>query len=265
MESHAFDPKFKKVSKPSGPVQVFRTRFHSMKAQDWQCDGCLVGGDSHPTDEEIWKMPEFCYEKSIVDSLIREWYLSCRNVFSSPPSLDSLLAKPVVHSCNRNFAIPALAPDEEDQEWVLLWTVVEFHFCKNSIELVWAPTDKRRLVPRIEENFENEGVEVQNPEESQYRIIESSTDIPTDDAQWIQEIHDLPLSDRPALRLEADLNAARERFRRRVRDARLRAKLARYRAERLAQQQMDKFGVYPDADAEEAQTEQEDSSESESG
>ena len=44
-------------------------------------------------------------------------------------------------------------------------------------------------------------------------------------------------------------------MRKRIREARIRAKLARYRAERLAQQFERKYGVWPEEDQEEAQTE----------
>ena len=98
---------------------------------------------------------------------------------------------------------------------------------------------------------------------SQYRIIDSSkkNNAWMSNPAWVQDISLMPLSDRPALRLEAELDSAKERFRRRIRDARLRAKLAKYRAERMAQQFQEKYGVYPIEDSEEAQTEYGSSSE----
>jgi hypothetical protein len=83
------------------------------------------------------------------------------------------------------------------------------------------------------------------------------------DAQWIQDVSELPFSDRPALRLAVDQEASKEKLRRRVRDARLRAKLARYRAERLALLFQERFGFYPEENGEEVQTEYEGSSDEE--
>ena len=80
-------------------------------------------------------------------------------------------------------------------------------------------------------------------------------------------MNELPLSmsSNPPLRLDGDLSIdiQREKYRKRVRDARLRAKLARYRAERLEHRFFERFGVWPEEDADEAQTEAENSDEEE--
>jgi hypothetical protein len=77
--------------------------------------------------------------------------------------------------------------------------------------------------------------------------------------EWLQEISDLsiPYSELPTLRLDPNFEQQKEKYRRRVRDARIRSKLAKYRAERLAQRYEERFGVYPEEDEEEAQTEAE--------
>jgi vacuolar-type H+-ATPase subunit H len=70
----------------------------------------------------------------------------------------------------------------------------------------------------------------------------------------------VPYVDTTTLRLDSELELQKEKMRRKVRDARIRAKLSRYRAERIASKFEDKFGFYPEEDIEEAQTEVENSS-----
>jgi len=59
--------------------------------------------------------------------------------------------------------------------------------------------------------------------------------------------------------LDIDIDAQRDKLRRRIREARIRAKLALYRAERLAHKYEERYGIYPEHDEEEAQTEAEQS------
>ena len=79
----------------------------------------------------------------------------------------------------------------------------------------------------------------------------------------LEEVQDsqLPLSEGPTLRLTIEMEAHKERLRRRVREARLRAKLARHRAEKVARKFEEQFGYYPEEDDEEGMTEREDSEE----
>jgi len=106
----------------------------------------------------------------------------------------------------------------------------------------------------------DESQEVQGPDRT-YTVITGARP-----EQWT-EVNELPLSmsSNPPLRLDGDLSIdiQREKYRKRVRDARLRAKLARYRAERLEHRFFERFGVWPEEDADEAQTEAENSDEEE--
>lgn len=217
--------------------------------------GVKVGGEQKVNEKEIWTLPETCTNNSeFIETILTSWYSDCKKAFLKPLNLQALLKK-IHHAVSTETSIPALTQEEEESEWFLIWTITRIELDSNALTYYWAPTEKQSVESRIE-------IEVQSPEESQYRIIQQNTNFSTntDDIAWVQDITQLPLSDRPALRLEAELDASREKFRRRIRDSRLRAKLAKYRAERLAQSYFEKYGVYPTEDMEEAQTEYESSS-----
>ena len=165
--------------------------------------------------------------------------------------------------------IASLRPNEEDYDWTLLWIPTAIRVSGGKYTIDWAPCYKlkqakeSRLIPETEGADdlipELQGPELSpRPQDGNTRLILTtpSTTVRTD---WLQEIPEssLPYSDIPALRLDDDFLAQREKYRRRVREARIRAKLARYRAERIAHRFEERFGIYPDEDEEEAQTEAE--------
>jgi hypothetical protein len=246
----SFDPKFERL--PTG--YLFNVLPESIDTETWPCEGILVGGQNHVSDTDLWAMPDTCKNEDLIKNVLNSWYDDCKRVFKKPFNVTGLYNK-VTNVVDKDFSIAALSPEEEEQEWNLLWVPSRLELRKNEVVLLWAPTHKKPGMSRIIEDFE-----VQSPEESQYRIIANAEYPATTDASWIQDISQLPLSDSPALRLEMDLDSAKERMRRRVRDSRLRAKLARYRAERLAQSFLERYGVYPEPDADEIETEYEQSS-----
>lgn len=258
---YTFDPLFKRININNNTRYVFNTNTVVFQEGSTVCDGVIVGGSNKPTDESIWSLPESCKNETLLEHILTAWYQDCKKAFVKPLNVENLLKK-VECVVDKNYPIAALKPDEEEDEWILQWSVVRIELEATRMVMYMAPTDKKLAQSRIAVDFE-----VQGPEESMYRIIENSqfSSITEDDASWVQDITQLPLSDRPALRLEGELNQAKEKFRKRVRDARLRAKLAKYRAERLAQLYLERYGVYPTEDSEEAQTEYENSSEDESG
>ena len=120
-------------------------------------------------------------------------------------------------------------------------------------QIYWAPCYKKVCTSRIT----LEEPELQQPEKT-YTVLSQPLRL-NDETEWIQEMADLhvPFADSTTLRLDPDVEVQKERFRRKVRDARIRAKLARYRAERMAVRYEEKYGAYPEEDLEEAQTEAE--------
>ena len=256
-----FDSSFIKL--PNSTYSFAAKNVELFDNTSWNCEGALIGADLKVSDKTIWKLPEACKDENIVKHVLQSWHDDCKHVFVKPLSLSSLQEK-VTHKVDITYPIVALSPDEETQEWILLWTITKIDISKTLVTFYWAPTHKKPSLSRINESFDQDNImEIQDPEYSQYRIIDSSkkNNAWMSNPAWVQDISLMPLSDRPALRLEAELDNAKERFRRRIRDARLRAKLAKYRAERMAQQFQEKYGVYPIEDSEEAQTEYGSSSE----
>lgn len=248
----SFDAAFKTL-----PNKIFSFTANAIELfedTEWPCIGAKIGGDLRVSEEEIWSLPEPCRSfKELQSHILTCWHNDCKQVFVKPLNLNNLMAN-LTHKVDTSYPVVALTPEEDGQEWFLLWTVTKIEISKQFIQFYWAPTHKKAIQPPIED------FEVQSPEESQYRVIQNLDEIPTASAAWVQDIQDLPLSDRPALRLQTDLDQAQERARKRLRDARLRAKLAKYRADKLALQFQEKFGYYPAEDEEEAQTEYESSS-----
>jgi hypothetical protein len=236
----------------------FKTnQFELFEDTIWPFDGVKIGSSNISSKDNIWTIPNACSEENIISHVINNWYTDCKHVFVKPLNLNVLL-KTAASQIDTSYPVVELSPDEENQEWTLLWTVTKVEISKFFLNIYWAPTHKKASQSRIIEDFE-----VQDPEESQYKIIEGSREISEGNSAWIQDIGQLPLSDRPALRLEAELDQAQERFRRRIRDARLRAKLSKYRADKLSSQFERKYGFYPVEDEEEAQTEYESNSSNE--
>jgi hypothetical protein len=251
--TYTFNPQFKRLE--NNTRYSFQTKSVSITEEtSIPFRGVKVGGQQTSTETEIWTLPEACtINKEFNEYILNSWYADCKKAFLKPLNLDVLLKK-IQHAVYTKESIPALTQEEEESEWFLIWTITHIELDSNALTYYWAPTEKQPVESRIE-------IEVQSPEETQYRIIENTNfSTNTDDIAWVQDITQIPLSDRPALRLEAELDASREKFRRRIRDSRLRAKLAKYRAERLAQSYFEKYGVYPTEDMEEAQTEYESSS-----
>ena len=238
---------------------VFRISYATL---DPPCTGVRVGGDVPIDQEELWKLPEACSQKEVGEFIVKTWFHSCKHFFSKPISFDAVMARTLTHEADPAEAVAALSPEEEENEWFLLWVPTSVVMEKQHITVRWAPTQKKLAESRIEEDFSGDTPSIQGAEESQFRVIENQP-LNASDAQWIQDVSELPFSDRPALRLAVDQEASKEKLRRRVRDARLRAKLARYRAERLAMLFQERLGFYPEENGEEVQTEYEGSSDEE--
>lgn len=251
---YTFEPQFKRITKQSSTRYSFQTKHVAFTDESYaSSEGALVGGTHIVSDETLWKLPQSCKSEEFTKHVLESWYADCKHVFVKPLQIETLLEK-VQHTIDQTTEIPALTPEEDEQDWILLWTVIRIEIDTSSVTFYWAPTVKRPVQSRIE-------FEIQSPEDSQYRIIEHAKFQSNQDSSWVQDLNQLPLSDRPALRLEAEYNQSKEKLRRRVRDARLRAKLAKYRADRLAAQYLERYGLYPQEDEEEAQTEYESSSE----
>jgi hypothetical protein len=214
-------------------------------------------------------LPDTCHTDGMIQRIYEQFAKECGKWFKKCPTLDAF-RNGLQQVVDGDATIASLRPNEEDYDWQLLWVPTVIRMIGSNFTIGWAPCYKlkqhkqSRLIPDQEEVDDSLIPELQGPElspsiqEGNTRLIHTnpSTTVRTD---WLQEIPEsmLPYSDIPALRLDEEFLAQREKYRRRVREARIRAKLARYRAERIAQRFEERFGVYPDEDEEEAQTEAE--------
>jgi len=248
----SFDASFKNL--PNKTFEFMANHVEIYDSTNWDCEGVTFGGDRSVKESSIWELPKCCSDSKYVDYIVKSWYDDCKHVFIKPLNLENLKSK-VKHEVDTNYPIVALTPEEENYEWILIWTVVKLEISKTTLVLYWAPTHKKPSKSRIIDDFE-----IQGPEDTPYKIINAVSELDSSNAAWIQDLTKLPLSDHPALRLETEFDQSQEKFRRRIRDARLRSKLARYRADKLASQFQQRYGFYPVEDDEEAQTEYETSS-----
>lgn len=236
----SFDASYKTL-----PEKIFSFKANSFELYEdstWPCTGVRVGSNNKVSDNTLWVIPKECASEPIVSYVVKSWYNDCKHVFAKQLDIDNFMSI-ATHFLDKTYPVLALTPEEETQEWILLWTVTRIEISKNLMRIYWAPTHKRLFESRIIEDFDAQG-----PED--YKIIDANVEF--------------PLADGPALRLETELDQGQERFRRRIRDARLRAKLSKYRSEKLALQFQKKYGYYPVEDEEEAQTEYESNTSDES-
>ncbi len=187
-----------------------------------------------------------------------QWLLDCSGCFVKPPTFEKFKCiSEFASSYEVNTDLPVCHWYPVKIELDMPVFKIQWMILYQSLETPTSSSDKIQ--------FEDDTPELQIEEHTYTQESDGTRFITTKEGvrtEWLQELNDasLPFSESPALRLEVDYDEAqREKFRRRVRESRIRAKLARYRAERLAQRYEERFGDYPDEDAEEAQTEAEQS------
>lgn len=216
--------------------------------------------------DDILNIPEETHTQEVLKPILEQWIRDCSGAFVKPPTIAHCLSN-VKSIYDEAYPATSIVSSEEEQDWLLQWIPTRIKVDAPKYEVYWAPSYKvpytrpesEKIVMESAEDSIHE-VEVQNPEKT-YTILPQATRL--HNGEWLQELTDIPLpfSDSPTLRLDIDVDVQRDKLRRRVRDARIRSKLARYRAERLAARYEQKFGSYPSEDEEEAQTEAETSGE----
>jgi hypothetical protein len=217
-------------------------------------------------NKDIDTLPDELVNPACLKAIFDQWILDCSNCFVKPPTFEKF----------KYVSELAVQHDVSDDLECSSNTLCNFYWFPVTIvldmpvfKIHWSVMHKTPQTPtgvldKIVFNDDSPIVQTKYPYSEQpdgTRFIKTNEGVRT---EWLQEMNGsaLPLSDSPALRLELDYDEAqREKFRRRVREARIRAKLARYRAERLAHRYEERFGAYPDEDMEEAQTEAEQSDE----
>lgn len=262
-----FDSNFTKSYNSNGKVvYTFNTCYKETpetynKKHPLSVDGSVLYSSCSPSEcsKALGTAPDDISNPTVLKAVFEQWLRDCSGAFVKPPTVEKCLAK-CTSLLDSQADVVSLLSEEEDKDWLLQWVPTTLHVDAPWFIVHWSPCYKvpytRPANEQIELDDEAATVEVQNPEKT-YTILPQATRLVN--GEWMQELTDvsLPLSDSPALRLDIDLEAQKEKMRRRIRDARIRAKLARYRAERLASRFEAKFGEYPSEDDEEAQTEAE--------
>jgi hypothetical protein len=262
-----FKSEFKRQSTPSGKYfYLFDTLYtqdetNRNEVHPLAVDGCTYENDMNSDSEDYLNPPENISNPEIVRKIYTQWINDCSGAFYKCPTIEQCLAKSESHVLSP-ISLPTIYPEEEDNTWTLQWLPIKIKVDSPVFQIYWSPAYKipsKNQIVLEEEPIKSEPVDIQNPEKT-YTILPRLSE--TESKGWIQEMADLhvPYADMSTLRLESELEIQKEKFRRKVREARIRAKLSRYRAERIAVRFEEKFGFYPEEDAEEAQTDVENSS-----
>jgi hypothetical protein len=272
-----FSPKYKTTKDPEGKsIYWFSTLYTPSEENEkppYSVDGEMLRLDesclSLSETDLFQKLPEECHNPMVSKGVFEQWISDCSGAFVKPPTIERCLSNLEV-LCDSNAPVATMTMEEESDNWILQWIPTRVKVDTHRFQIYWAPSYKTRAVriPELAEPEERRNdIDLQNPEKT-YSMTPSSPNtrlITTNGVgNWMpQEVEgdSIPLMDEPALRFDTFLDSQREKYRRRIKEARIRAKLARYRAERLAIRYEERFGEYPEEDDEEAQTEAERSDE----
>lgn len=278
-----FTSVFKRQMGPDNKVEYW---FSTLYTQDetnkntrppFSVDGEIIVSETSqlPTksDEECFAtLPEETKNPEVWKRVFERWIIDCGGAFTKPPTLSQCLANCEI-CWDSHTSVASLHTEEEDSDWILQWIPTKIKVYKSRFYMYWAPCYKTlwSRIPttiateldeeKIPEDDDNEmEISLQNPEQAYTFHPENTRRInvtTTDHVVGLEELTDIPfpLMNSPTLRLTPDYDAQKEKYRRRVRDARIRAKLAYYRAERLADRFEERFGYYPEEDEDEARTE----------
>jgi len=264
-----FNHQFKRQSTSNGKyAYIFETLYTQTEENQNEIPPIAVDGIDIETNtllarDEYFKAPEGLQNPNIWKNIYETWISDCSGAFVKCPTLEQCLAK-TESIVDTSASLASITYEEDDKMWTLQWVPIRIIVNIPTFQIHWAPSYKVLCKSRISLDEAPEAppepissVDVQNPEKTYTILTQRPRQYVADSSEWIQEMADLhvPFIDSTTLRLEMTDEQQKEKFRRKVRDARIRAKLARYRAERIASKYEEKYGVYPDEDADEAQTE----------
>lgn len=210
------------------------------------------------TNEDPSTMPIECKNPEKTREILTAWLQSSSKSFIKPPTIDQCIYNStVIHQPTHKRAIPQLTEEDKKSQWVVRWEPVSVIVKAPQFIVCWAAVEKD-LDTRIHDTFE-EGIdlaaesnlpEVQQPTRTYIVSTRDATNYP-------EELHDIPLSGVAPFRLSMENNKKKEKLRKQIHEARMKAKLARYRVDRLCQRYEEKYGEYPSEGEDEAETEYE--------
>jgi hypothetical protein len=254
-----FSTVFKKQLTPKSTYKYIFTSHIPLKNESERIPFSILSVQAPYDAIENGELPDEFENPIRLKAVFDQWLLDCSGCFVKSPTFEKFKYESQVisssYEIHDNLPVSHLYP-------------VRIELDMPTFKIFWAISHRTSETPTARDDkimIDEDEPELQPEDHTYIQQPDGTRFITTKDgvrSEWLQELNDasLPLSDSPALRLEVDHDEVqREKFRRRVREARIRAKLARYRAERLAQRYEERFGLYPDEDAEEAQTEAEQS------
>ena len=278
MDTPFFSNKFKRQLGSDNKMEYWfsnnysqdRTNYNEIPPFSVEGDVIYAENSQMPTktDEELFsKLPEETKNPSLWKSVFERWILDCSGAFTKPPTITQCLSNCEIY-WDSNAPVATMNTTEEDSDWILQWTPTKVKVCNSRFSIFWAPCYKTlsTRIPdltvlstedgdskiRMESDSDTE-IDLQPPQNTRRIDVMNSEHVVS-----LEELTDIPMPvmNSPALRLEPAFDEIqREKYRRRVRDARIRAKLAQYRAERMADRFEERFGYYPEEDGDEARTE----------
>lgn len=209
------------------------------------------------TNDNKDTMPIECKNPEKTRDILTAWLQVSQKAFVKPPTIDQCIYNcSVQHAVSDPRSLSVLVEDDKNSKWIYRWEPVSVVVKAPNFIVNWAPVEKE-LDTRIQDVFEEENQiqaeslpEVQNPTRT---YVVNTRDAVT----YPEELHDIPLSGVAPFRLSLEPDKKKEKLRKQIREARMKAKLARYRVERLCQRYEERYGDYPSEDEEEAETEYE--------
>ena len=208
------------------------------------------------TNDTITTMPIECKNPEKTRDILTAWLQVSQKAFVKPPTIDQCIYNCTIQHSPSESRIRELTEEEKKSQWIFRWEPVSVVVKAPNFIVNWAPVEKE-LDTRIQDVFEEENLireeslpEVQNP--TRTYVVNTR-----DAVSYPEELHDIPLSGVAPFRLSLESDKKKEKLRKQIREARMKAKLARYRVERLCQRYEERYGDYPSEDEEEAETEYE--------
>lgn len=209
------------------------------------------------TGETIDDMPIECKNPEKTREILTAWLQYSQKAFVKPPSIDQCIQNSSVqYSPIDPRALSLFTQEEQTSQWIVRWEPVSVVVKSPQFIVNWAPIGKE-LDTRIQDVFEEDDrietdlePEIMQPTRT---YVVNARDTPA----YPEEVHDIPLSGVAPFRLTLEADKKKEKLRKQIHDARIKAKLARYRVDRLCQRYEERYGEYPSEGEDEAETEYE--------
>ena len=253
-----FEKDFKRYRTKNGMAYIFQIVHNTEKQPQGSCvvEGKIVFSTDEDSKRTCSELPEEVRNPERLHGFYTQWLKDCSGAFVRPPTLTQCLSN-TTSFIDVSGSFVSINPEEEEDDWLLLWVPTMLKLSPPEFSIGWAPVYKKKTtrIPILTEFDSRDTKEIHtihiSPQDVELQITPARSDINL----YPQELQDLQIpysADLQTLRLH-DVN--QEKLRKRLRDARIRVKLARYRAERIAQLYERKYGIWPEEDREEAQTE----------